>query len=72
MIGSGAYEPFEAEGGRIVASVNRAVGQLAGLGIVTAAGARARDRLFVAPDVIALFESPPHRSPRVNTPATKA
>lgn len=54
------------------ASVNRAVAQLAGMGIVTAAGARARDRLFVAPDVIALFESSPHRPPVIGAPATKA
>lgn len=41
------------------ASVNRAVGQLAHLGIVRPAGARVRDRLFTAPDVIALFERQP-------------
>lgn len=43
------------------ASVNRAVGQLAGMGITEMIGAGTRDRLFTAPAVIALFEGPSAR-----------
>lgn len=39
-------------------SLNTAVRSLAELGIVEAAGAAGRDRLFIAPEVIDLFESP--------------
>lgn len=40
------------------ASVNAAVTRLAALGIVVPAGQAARDRLFTAPAVMALFEAP--------------
>jgi len=39
------------------ASVNTAVGRLASLGIVEPAGAPGRERLFIAPDVIGLFDA---------------
>ena len=39
------------------ASVNTAVGRLAALGIVEPAGAPGRERLFIAPDVIGLFNT---------------